>query len=307
MEMTEFVKKAEKLGYSKTSAEQIVKTGLTFVKNNYPNLKILEKPLGRIRKLQQIKNPNTKRNVVKALFVLQRITDSPAYDKSVKYYKTIFGRAMKARQEESRQPVDTEEFDKKREEIESDFDRVVDSKDNQMILMKLPRYLLLRIMTDLPTRRANDYRTLLLKKPSENANKSNYYSRGKLYFNDFKSKTMGQVQLSEDQKITKFFPKARTKDGVMLEVDEEVKELFNLLRKLDRGRKYLIEGTRGNPKNPAAFSKWIKENYGMTINDFRKMYVQKHVDSKEIDNAKQVAEDMSNTLATQQRDYRERE
>jgi len=89
-------------------------------------------------------------------------------------------------------------------------------------------------------------------------------------------------------------------------LDKDMRDLFNMLRKLDRSRVYLIEQGR-QPYAQPAFSKWITRNFGMTVNEFRKMYVQTNVDSKAIDNAKDVAEKMSNSMRTQQTDYRERD
>lgn len=295
------IKKIESYGYSPVSAEKIYDTGNSFINKHYKDYGILDKPLGRIRKIQSIENPNTKRNVVKALMIFKKALNKPDQEAAVKYYKKIFGRAMDARETDERKPVDTSGFDTKRDEIESDFDSLVEKNDQMMILNKLPTMIMLRIISDLPTRRANDYRTLLLKKPREGANKANYYSKGKLFFNDFKGKEAGSVSLSGDQPITKFFK--RTKEGVVIDVPKEVQSYINLLRKIDRQRNYLIERGDRQPYSASMFSKYILKTFNMTVNDFRKRWVQKNVDSKAIDKAKETAKQMSNSVATQQRDY----
>lgn len=296
--------KFQQLGYSKSSADLFETTIQNFISKNYPkNPNIIEKPISRIRKLFLIPNLNTRRNTAKAFMLAQKVLDLPAYDKSNKYYRKVYAMAMKERKEQKREVVDTTEYDKKKEEIEQEYSKALEEADTQAILSILPTIILMRLMTEYPTRRANDYRTLHIKKPTD-ANKKNYYSNGKVYFNDFKGKDSADITLFKQRPITQFFKK--TKEGVVFTLDKDMRELFNMLRKIDRSRVYLIEQGR-KPYAQPAFSKWITRNFGITVNDFRKMYVQKNVDSKAIDNAKQVAKDMSNSLTTQQTDYRERD
>lgn len=304
MDLKDYEAKVKDLGYSQSSAELFARTIQSFLTKNYPkNKTILEKPLGRIRKLFLLPNLNTRRNTAKAVMLYQKVNDLDSYEKSNKYYQKLYKKSMKARDETKREPVDTTKFDTIAKDLETKYNEAIDSNDMQQVLQYLPTIILMRLMTEYPTRRAQDYRELRMKKPRENAKTSNYYSRGKLYFNSFKGKDMADVSLFRQQPITKFFKKS--KDGVVIEVDEELKDLFNMLRKLDRSRTYLMEDGRKQYSQPA-FSQWVRRTFGMPVNEFRKMYVQKNVDSKAIDKAKSVAEGMSNSVTTQQRDYRDR-
>ena len=307
MEKEDIVKKIETYGYSPVSAQKLYETAMSFINKKYPGTDILDKPLGKMRKLVMYENPNTRRNIAKALMILQKATNKPqkVQDATLRYYKKVFSKSMEERKNAIREKIDSSGFDKKREEMEEEFDELTSQNDAIQILQLLPKIILMRLIADMPTRRANDYRTLLLKKPKDGADKANYYSNGRIYYNKFKTKETGNVSLSGDQPITKFFK--RTKNGVVFDVSPELRTYFNLLRKLDRSRKYLIERSDREPYNPSMFSKFIVKTFGMTVNDFRKRWVQMNVNSDEVKKAKEVAADMSNTLETQQRDYAERE
>jgi len=128
----------------------------------------------------------------------------------------------------------------------------------------------MKLLSDYPTRRTDEYRELYLKKPKDYKNK-NYYSMGKFYFNKFKNKEAADVNITGQTPITKFFKK-KSKDGVVLKIDDELKEYINLLRKLDRSRIYLIESNR-KPYKLSTFSQYISKNFGLTVNEFRKRWV----------------------------------
>lgn len=306
MEKSAIIKKIESFGYAPVSAKKLYETAMSFINSRYTEA-ILDKPLGKMRKLVMYDNPNTRRNIAKAIMVIQKALDKPkeVQDASLRYYKKVYAKSMQERKEAIRDKIDTSGFDEKREALEKEFDSVVEENDAMLILQKLPFIILMNLVADLPTRRANDYRTLHLKKPREEPDKKNYYSKGRLYFNDFKGKESGSVSLSGDQPITKFFKK--TKTGVSMDVPKEIQSYFNLLRKLDRSRKYLIERSNREPLTPSMFSKMMLKTFGLNVNDLRKRYIQKHVNSKEVKKAQEISADMSNSLETQQRDYAERE
>lgn len=112
----------------------------------------------------------------------------PRYTENLAYYRKVFSKANTARElaGEGREPIDETNTQKTIEDLEKRFQSYKNDNDISMMTRCLPTYILGRILTSLPTRRAMDYRILQMKKPSKNPNENNYYSKGNMYFNKFK-------------------------------------------------------------------------------------------------------------------------
>lgn len=284
MDEQQVIEKLQALKYSLNSAKQLLNTAKGFKNEHYPNLTfddLLKRPISNLGKLTRHKNINTKRNIAKALLKIKEALGMPNLQRDVNYYRKVFKANQNARETQERKPIDPTQTEKKIDVLK---DRLKDANNDPFILIQvLPSLLLYNLMTKIPTRRATDYRTLLLKKPKHDFKKTNFYTQGKLYFNQYKG--------------------SDKKGQVIVDLPEDIKKQFLLLRKIDRNRQYLIEDAERKPMTPSAFSKFVIRTYGMNVNDFRHLYVQQNVDSEAIDNAKLVASGMSNSLTTQQKDY----
>lgn len=260
MNKATIVDKLQQLGYSQVSANKIYETASGFRNRHYPDVTLDElftRPLSRIRKLTLIENPNTKRNVAKAFLMIRKVLDLPDFEKNLDYYKKVYNIAKIIRETKPNKQVD-------------------DSNNNTS---DVPSNILYKLLTELPPRRAKDYRLLLLKKP-KNPKEHNYYHNGFLHFNDFKTK--------------------KSMPSVMQSLPQQINELFIILKK-DKKRKYLIGNKE--PLTESTFSKHVKQNLGMTINDFRKLYIQKHINQQNVKQAMDIAKQMSHSVGTQQTDY----
>lgn len=309
MELQRYKPDIEKLGYSSNSADTIINTASNFLNKYYKGKQVLNKELYLIRKLKKIENLNTRRNIAKSLLVFQRVIDKKLYEKSLKSYKKIFDEAMLKRNQQKREPVNTEEFEKKKEELEDEFDSYVEDNDNDSIVFILPQMILLSLLTDYPPRRASDYRLLQIRPPStkEGREESNYIdNKGKAHFNKYKNSNRGSVSLSGDQPITKFFEKSDKE--IIIQLNDNTYQLVKLLRKAEPQRKYLLQHSNtNNEMTPSMLTKFVEKEFGLNFNEFRKMYIQKHINSKDVKKAQDIAKKMSHSLATQQRDYAERD
>ena len=173
------------------------------------------------------------------------------------------------------------------------------SKDTQLIASKLPALILLYLLDELPPQRSGDYRKLLMKPPKKaDRNTSNFFN---LTLRD----TTGSVVFHTSKGSTKRQVKHRGSSGAH-ELPDYLVSMVQMLRKLDSKRVYLIEHKR-RPMMDSQFSKFIQRTYGLTMNNIRKLYVQKEVDSKAIQKAEKVAKDMGNSVRIQQQDYASRD
>lgn len=68
-----------------------------------------------------------------------------------------------------------------------------------------------------------------------------------------------------------------------LEVPDDIRNLFNFLRKLDRKRQFLIERPDRGEYSVSMFSKFVKNTFGLNMNHLRKLCVQKNIDQTAID------------------------
>lgn len=137
-------------------------------------------------------------------------------------------------------------FEEKKEKIMNDFDLIIELQDRQQLISKLPGVIFLQLLTETPTQKSNDYRTLLLNKPKEDADENNYYYRGKLYFNN-------------------------KKRNDVIPVPKHIKDQIDLLRRLDKQQKYLIQRNDRRPYTAPMLSKYVVRQYGKTIEGFRKL------------------------------------
>lgn len=280
----------EKMNYSESSAKQFISTIQGFRNEHYPKKTfdwIFDKDISRLRKVALISNPNTKRNVVKALLVAKQALDKPRYTENLAYYRNIFHRTSDYREKKGgqREPIEGESIDKAIEDLQNRYNTYHIEKDDTQMLRCLPTLILGKMITELPTRRAMDYRILQLKKPTDKPKDKNYYSKGRLFFNRFKGSLI------------------KNKKSVSFDISPELRKLFNHLRSLDRKRQYLIERDDRGEYSISMFSKFVKNMFGLKMNDLRKLCVQKNTNKEAIQEAKELADNMSHSFSTQQRDY----
>lgn len=305
MDKSEVQKRLMNMGYKESSAKTLVAAANAFLKKHYKTFRIDRRFKNIIQLLEAIPNLNTRKQSTKAMWLVSKTTKNDAQTKRLfELYKKLLKESSEKRMTDERKKIPTDAFDTKKEQIMKSFN-AIEKTNTPALIMKLPEVILMKMLDELPARRSMDYRILQMKKPKTNANESNYISRGKIYYNKFKTSMTNFVDTDATTKPDKVKRKAK---GVVVALPKDIKDLINKLKKLDKGRVYLLEapGTR-EPLKESTFSKMIKKEFGMTINDFRKRWVQKNVNSPEVKKSMKVAEDMSNSVRTQQTDYAERD
>jgi hypothetical protein len=256
------------------------------------DLKFLKDTTAILKKIEEVKNPNTRRSFFIA--IVSVLKDNKKYAKEYDIYHKYMMEINQVLNKESFKSVTTQEkqtkvnmeelhknydelkqviteIGKKRKVTEEQYERLRQLMIQSLYLLTAPRRLL-------------DYTLMLVEKPTEDK-QFNYYNDGKFYFNNYKTKDAFKQQV--------------------IDTPQDLQDIIKIWTKFKKeGNNYLIVKKSGEPYNPTELTndmKLIFNNPSMGVSVLRNVYLSSKYgnvikDLKE--DAQQMATSVNNSIGT---------